>query len=129
MSRGVELQARAEEMGGFGFLIWDLETDEMWLSEGAYKVLGLRRLSAMASPELIANVMRTDDREQIDGLLEESLATAIAGGRHDFVHRIVFPGGQVRHVHAKAQRIDGDADHPAILLGTVVDVTPPDEKL
>ncbi len=124
MSRGVELQAKAEEMGGFGMLIWDLESDQMWLSEGAYRVLGLRRLSAMAEPELVSAVMRTDNRERTDELLEESLAAAIAGGRHDFVHHIVLPSGAVRHVHARAQRIEGDATHPPILLGTVVDVTP-----
>jgi hypothetical protein len=55
--------------------------------------------------------------------MTEGLAAAAAGARLDIVHRIVHPNVSVRHVRSKAQRIEGDAGHAAILLGTIVDVT------
>jgi len=42
MSRGMDLLTLAERMGGFGFLVWNLETDELWVSEGVYEVYGIR---------------------------------------------------------------------------------------
>jgi PAS domain-containing protein len=122
MSRGLELMTEAEWMGGFGILIWNLETNEMWLSEGAYKIFGLKRKSALTQPELVGSVNHPDDVEA----LEEGLAATVAGGHLDLVHRIVHPNGEVRLVHSKAQRIERDEHHPAILLGTMVDVTPVD---
>ncbi len=123
MSRGLDFLTQAERMSGFGFIVWDLETDKLWLSEGVYEIYGIRRKTALTTPDLIANNVPADDREAVG----EGLAAAIAGGRFDLVHRVVRPDGDVRHVHAKAQRIEGNASHPAILLGTIVDVTPVDE--
>jgi len=122
MSRGMDLLTLAERMGGFGFLVWNLETDELWVSEGVYEVYGIRRKTALTKPKLLATSVHADDRDEVG----EALAAAAAGGRFDMVHRVVRPDGDVRHVHAKAQRIEGDASHPAILLGTLVDVTPVD---
>jgi len=38
----MDLLTLAERMGGFGFLVWNLETDELWVSEGVYEVYGIR---------------------------------------------------------------------------------------
>lgn len=125
MSRGMDLLTLPERMGGFGFLVCNLETDELWVSEGVYEVYGMRRKTALTTPELIATRVHADDIEEVG----EALAAAAAGGRFDMVHRVVRPDGDVRHVHAKAQRIESDASHPAILLGTLVDVAPVDKPI
>jgi PAS domain-containing protein len=122
MSRAIDLQTTAERMGGFGFIVRNLENDEMWLSEGIYKILGLRRKSKLAQNELIRAVVHPGDVD----VVTEALATAIAGGQYDIVHRVVHPDGEVRLIHSKSQRIEGDLLHPPILLGSIVDVTPVD---
>jgi hypothetical protein len=124
MSRALSLQAEAERKGGFGFGERNMETGELWLSEGVYTVLGLRRLSATvrSTPEeMHVKVMHPDDVESA----QAALAKAIEDGESDFMYRVVRPDGEVRHIHSTAQRIEATGEYPAILLTTVVDVTPP----
>jgi PAS domain-containing protein len=123
MSRDIELLTIAERMGGFGFIVRNLENDEIWLSEGVYKIFGLRRKSKLAQTELIATVAHPDDVD----LVTEAVATAVAGGEFDMVHRVVHPDGEVRLIRSKGRRIEGDSLHPPSLLGSIVDITPVDK--
>jgi PAS domain-containing protein len=125
MSRGLTLQAEAERMGGFGTTVRDLETGEYWLSEGAYHIIGRRRLSAlsrMSADELLADAANPDDLEAV----QADVAAGIEdGAEHDIVHRIVRPDGEVRLIHSTGRRIDATDGHNAILLVATVDITPP----
>jgi PAS domain-containing protein len=125
MSRGLSLQTQAEWMGGFGTHVLNLETGELWISEGSYRIAGLRRLSAVSAKseaELWAEVVHPDDLEAV----QTTWAMAIEDGAgHDLVLRIIRPDGDVRQIRGTAQRIDAADGHPAVLLIAVVDVTPP----
>jgi hypothetical protein len=104
ISRRLSLMTQVERMGGFGFIVWDVEANDVRLSEGIYAIFGLRHLTATAQPDF-----------------------ARAGGAiFDNLNRIVRPDGEIRHVHARARRVESDHDHPAIMLGTIVDVAPAD---
>jgi PAS domain S-box-containing protein len=120
MSRGLRLQTEAEWMGGFGVVIRNLETNEVWVSEGAYRIFGLRRLSAMSSAELVNAVVHPEDVEAVQAVL----ATGVENGEYDIVHRIIRPDGEERLVHSKGRRIEATDGHSPVLLGTIVDVTP-----
>jgi PAS domain S-box-containing protein len=120
MSRGLGLQTEAEWMGGFGVVIRNLETNEVWVSEGAYRIYGLRRLSAMSSAELVGTVVHPEDVEAV----QAALATGVEGGEYDIVHRIIRPDGEERLIHSKGKRIEATDGHSPVLLGTIVDVTP-----
>jgi PAS domain S-box-containing protein len=120
MSRGLRLQTEAEWMGGFGVVIRNLETNEVWVSEGAYRIYGLRRLSAMSSAELVNAVVHPEDVEAVQAVL----ATGVENGEYDIVHRIIRPDGEERLVHSKGKRIEATDGHSPVLLGTIVDVTP-----
>jgi PAS domain S-box-containing protein len=124
MSRALSLWTEAERKGGFGIGELDLETGELWWSEGSYTILGLRRLSAlprMTPEELPLRFVHPDDLEAA----QAALAKALEDDEADFTFRIVRPDGEVRHLRATAQRIEATNGHPATLLGTAVDVTPP----
>jgi hypothetical protein len=125
VSRALSLFAEAERKAGFGFGEQNLETGELWLSEGAYTILGLRRLSAAVrgtSAELHLNVIHPDDLESA----QAAFAKAVEDGEAEFTFRIVRPdNGEVRHLRATAQRIEATDEYPATLLGTAVDLTPP----
>ncbi len=120
MSRGMKLMADAEWMAGFGTAIWDLETNELWLSEGLYKIIGRKRTSKFGVNEMLETVIRPEDMEQYG----REMADTANGDRFDAIRQAIRPDGEVRHLHAKAQRIDGDNGHPPVVLITVVDVTP-----
>lgn len=40
MARGLSLMTQAGRMGGFGILALNLETGELWMPEGAYRIPG-----------------------------------------------------------------------------------------
>jgi PAS domain S-box-containing protein len=119
-SRGLSLQTEAEWMGGFGIAVWDLETNEMWLSEGVYRIFGMRRMTTLSQLDLMLTVVHPKDLEAV----RARSAAGIEGGVFDSLHRIVRPDGEVRHVHAKGQRIEASDGHSPILLISIVDVTP-----
>jgi PAS domain-containing protein len=124
MSRGLSLWTEAERMGGFGISERNLETGELWMSEGAYTLFGIRRLSAAVRAtreETLVKVSHRDDLESV----QAAIAKAVEEGKADFVFRIVRPDGEVRHIRSTAQRIEATNAHPATLLTTAVDVTPP----
>jgi hypothetical protein len=127
MSRGLSLSTEAELMGGFGTTVRDLETGEYWLSEGAYHIIGRRRLSAlsrMSADDQYVDAMHPDDLEAA----QTAVAAGIEdedGAEHDLIYRIVRPDGEVRLVHSTGKRIDATDGHNAILLVAVVDITPP----
>jgi hypothetical protein len=124
MSRALSLWTEAECKGGFGIGERNLETGELWMSEGIYTIFGMRRLSAtapMTPAEIHVKVMHPDDLEAT----QAAFAKAIEEGEADFTFRIVRPDGEVRHLRATAQRIEATGEYPAILLTTVVDLTPP----
>lgn len=120
MARGLSLITQAERMGGFGILVLDQETNELWISEGAYAVHGIRRLSAATVPDRIAELAHPDDVAAV----QAGLAGVIEGREFDLVR----PDGEVRLVHERAILIDCDDDHAPVVLGTVADVTPADHS-
>jgi hypothetical protein len=124
MSRALSLWTEAERNGGFGIVERSLETGEVWMSEGIYTIIGLRRLSAlsqMTAAEIHVKFVYPDDLESV----RAALAKALEEGKADFMYRIIRPDGEVRHIRAASQRIEATDDYPAILLTTLVDVTPP----
>lgn len=61
-----------------------------------------------------------DDREQVDGIIQEAFAT---GGRFEFDHRIVRPDGDVRTLAARGRVTLGEDGDPIRMAGTGQDVT------
>jgi len=124
MCQGFSLQTEAEWLGGFGTTMLNLETGELWISEGAYRIDGLRRLSAVSTKsdvELSADLVHPDDAEAVQA--RRAIAVE-AGAEHRCVFRIIRPDGAVRHIRATGKRIDAAHGHPAVLLAAVVDETP-----
>ncbi|MCW8808361.1 MAG: PAS domain S-box protein, partial [Rhodanobacter sp.] len=109
-----------QHVARMGFLDWNLDTNDIWLSSEICLLYGLGDKAVMKTPELIASVVHPDDREQARTLLD----LAIRGvQRYDFQHRVMRPDGSVLWVHSQAE-VSCDADgRPRFLLGTSMDIT------
>ena len=90
MCQGFSLQTEAEWLGGFGSTMLNLETGELWISEGAYRIAGLRRLSAVSAKsdlELLPDLVHPDDVEAVQArraiAVEDGAGTTESFGSFD----------------------------------------------
>ena len=110
---------KAQRVARMGFLDWNLKTNEIKWSREVHRIVGIEE-GRQESIESTLALVHPDDVE----FVRENLEKAIQGTReYDIDHRIVRPDGTVVWVHARADLERDQDDEPAVLLGTVVDIT------
>ena len=111
---------KAEEIARFGFLDWDLLTNQIFLSDKVYELYGLNKTSRFTTPEFVTQVVHPDDLSFVG----ERLEAAIKGEQdYNVDHRIVRPDGKIIWVQAQAELVKDQAGNPVKLLGTMLDIT------
>ncbi|NOX86702.1 MAG: PAS domain S-box protein, partial [Chlorobi bacterium] len=114
------LLKKSQAIGKMGFLFWDLETNQIELSDEIYKLYGLHRGETCSMPDFVAKVCHPDDLDYVN----QNLLMAIRNIKdYDIEHRIVRPDGQIIWVHAKAQLLFDEQGKAVTLLGTIQDIT------
>lgn len=102
-----------------GFLVWNLETDEIVLSDEAYAIYGFEKDALRTTTELVARAVHPD-MERVRNELEITLQ---GGPAYDIEHRVVRPDGSIVWTHSQAE-VFRDADgKPKTMVGTTVDIT------
>jgi PAS domain S-box-containing protein len=110
---------KAQRVARMGFLDWDLKTNTITWSREVYRMFGIEE-GTRASPEATLARVHPDDLE----FVQQRLDSAVQDMReYDIDHRIVRPDGTVVWVHARADLERDEDDEPAVLLGTLVDIT------
>ncbi len=115
-----ERLSKAQRIARLGFWDWNITANELYWSDEIYRIFGLDPQEFGATYEEFVDCVHSDDRE----LVQEHLDAALQdGAEYGVDHRIVLPGGEVRHVHEQGE-VDRDADGaPVRLVGTVIDIT------
>lgn len=109
----------AQRLARLGNWEADMRSGELYWSDEIYRIFGHVLNSFTPS---IEDFIRAVHPEDLD-LVRESEARAAVTGRHDVVHRIVRPDGEIRYVHELAEA-ERDAGGTVVrMLGTVQDVT------
>lgn len=117
--RNQERLVRAQRIAGLGYYEWDLLQNVWTFSKESRQILGL----ANSGPEGLTAVLRAVHPEE-RAALGKALAQALAGEvALDIEHRVVWPDGQIRHVHNKAEFSQDSQGQPIRMAGTVQDVT------
>ncbi|AMV73606.1 response receiver sensor diguanylate cyclase/phosphodiesterase, PAS domain-containing [Desulfuromonas sp. DDH964] len=119
LRRNQERLLLSQQIAGLGYWEWDLQSDQLTLSPEAQIVFGFPAEEAVDYRSYLTRV-HPEERQVVDLALKESL-----DGPQDFnlEHRILWPDGQVRHVHAQA-RVVRDSEGKAIRVnGTLHDVS------
>ncbi len=100
---------------------WDLwpEQETLTCSEEAYRIFGIDQAHQNERLSDVMHAVHNDDQS----LLAQAIEAALKQRQPlDIEHRIVWPDGEIRHVHERAElRIDSSGHK--ILRGTVQDVT------
>ena len=115
------LLERAARVGGVGTWIWDASSNRTDWSDQARRIYDFDDDEAdTCDPGLFWRIVHPDDREEVERLMNASLATA---GVCELEHRIVRRGGEVGWIRARGD-VECDADGNVVRqLGAVIDVT------
>ncbi|MDO1558143.1 ATP-binding protein [Brevundimonas sp. 2R-24] len=109
----------AVEAAGCGVLEWDLESDQVQISELLATTLGWSKAGQVKGDDLLG---RLADRER--EALTHALRHAAAYGEFDTVFRVAGPGGQLRFIQARGRALGERRDGVfTYLIGVTLDVT------
>lgn len=109
----------AQQLARLGNWDADLVTGALRWSEEIYRIFGYQPGSFTPSIEAFHRAVHPEDL----ALVRESERQAATTGRHDVVHRIVRPDGEIRYVRELAETVQ-NADAVVVrMVGTVQDVT------
>jgi PAS domain S-box-containing protein len=109
----------AQRLARLGNWVADMTSGELDWSEEIYRIFGYEPGSFTPSIEAFIQAVHPEDI----GLVRASERNAEKTGRHDVVHRIVRPDGEVRYVHELAETECDEAGTLVRMVGTVQDVT------
>jgi len=110
----------AQEISDLGFLVWDLKTDRLELSDVALKIFGIADEHKWAPDNLINSMMHTEDADRVKKGLEEAIKE---NKTFNLDHRIARADGSIIWVNAVAKLMENKLGSSKILLGTIKDIT------
>ena len=112
--------AEAQQIAHLGSWHHDLATDSFTWSDELYRLYGLDPQSRIITYEGYRQLIHPEDREPVTARL---LAARRTGAPFDFEHRILWPDGQVRILHARGTVAVDDLGRPQAMEGTAQDIT------
>lgn len=121
LERGKEELREAQQLADFGNWYWNVEEDEIYISEHLNNIFGIppeMRKNYLTYSYLV-ELIHPDDREAYDISLKNSLKEGVP---HDIVYRIEIKGRQ-KFIHQKGKTFEGNTDKQLRMAGTAQDVT------
>ena len=110
---------KAEEIAQFGFLDWNLITNDLVLSPQINIIYGISE-DVINVAEFISKVAHPEDKSFIN----ENLELAIKGIKaYNIDHRIIRTDGTIRWLNARGELTRDVSGNPVRLLGTILDIT------
>jgi PAS domain S-box-containing protein len=109
----------AQRLARLGNWSADLVSGELTWSEEIYRIFGHVPDSFTPSVEAFHRAVHPEDIDKV----RDSERKAEQTGRHDVVHRIVRPDGDIRYVHELGKTLCNSEGKAISMMGTVQDVT------
>jgi diguanylate cyclase (GGDEF)-like protein/PAS domain S-box-containing protein len=112
--------ADAQRVAGLGSWEWDIARDDLQCSDEARRILGVRSDAASLSGDAFFAPVPQAERTQLKDKLVEAART---GAPTNVEQTIVRGDGERRLLHVFAEVRRHESGHPAVIHGTVQDVT------
>ena len=110
----------AQKVGRVGNWSLNVETKELWASDGLLKLFGIKRDQFDGTLDSLVKHMHRDDRE----VFQKCIDRTISDSMHESLdYRIILPGGEMRFLHEEADVVTSDTGDRRRLVGVVQDVT------
>jgi diguanylate cyclase (GGDEF)-like protein/PAS domain S-box-containing protein len=115
-----DILAEAEEVAHLGAWAWEIEPDRLWWSDEVYRIFGRTPQEFPATYAGFLEYVHPEDRAE----LERRVLEALNGTAElDFVHRVVRPTSEIRHVREHGRVTRNSDGTPTRALGVVRDIT------
>ena len=110
---------KGAEIANFGFIDWNLITNEMNLSQQANEIFGINE-DRLISVKFMREIVYAEDVK----LINKNLEMVKKGMKeYNLDHRIVWPSGTIRWVNTRAELYRDETGKAVRLFGTVLDIT------
>ena len=120
LARSEARLAEAQRIDRLGHWEWNVATGELWWSDEVYNIFEREKGRFVPGYESFQACLHPDDRARVEAAVQKSIED---GSDYRLDHRIVLPGGAVRHVHEQARCIYGVDGTVERMVGTVQDIT------
>ncbi len=111
----------AQRIARLGSWEASLKSGRLTWTEEVFHITGVARQDFGGSVDWFYHqVIHPEDRERLVRLRDLALR---GEARYDITHRIRRPNGEIRHVHERAELLRDAEGSPAVLSGTIQDVT------
>jgi PAS domain S-box-containing protein len=107
----------AQRIASIGNWHWDIESGRSEWSDEMFRIMGIEKQEP--GYELARSLVHPEDRLS----WEESLSSALSGGRPQADYRVVRPDGKTVWIHNEALLLRDENGRAARLIGTAQDVT------
>jgi PAS domain S-box-containing protein len=113
--------AEAQRLSHTGSWAWNPATGEnRYWSEECFRLLGFDPAGGMPPRESFVQRIHPEDRPIVAEKLERATSER---GEYEVDYRIIYPGGEVRNIHAVGHPVLGPSGDLVELVGTAIDVT------
>ena len=119
LKKSLDILAEAERIGHTGSWQWDLATNDVILSSGTRRILGISDTEEIPFEKF----MSRHHPEDLDVVMKELMDTRERGTPHTIEHRIVLPDGSIRSILGRAEALCDPQGKPVLLHGTIQDIT------
>lgn len=112
--------AEAQRVGHMGSWDLDIETGLLEWSDETFQIFEIDPERCGASYEAFLARIHPDDRNRVNDAYTESLKNRTP---YEVEHRLLFPGGRIKHVRERCETIYGMDGKQQRSIGTVQDIT------
>jgi signal transduction histidine kinase len=109
----------AERLAHVGHWQWDVRANRVSGSEEMYRIFG-KPQNCVPSYEGFLEDLMPEDRERVEGLIRDSLATKIG---HSVEYQIAHPNGDLRTIFSICEVLLDEEGLPMRMFGTCQDIT------
>ncbi len=110
----------SQRLGHMGSWAYNVSSGALFASPELFRIFGRNPDQEKPTVRMFRDSVHPDDRDYVEEMLNKAVREKTDFG---FDHRIVLPGGSIKHVYSMAHRAFDDSDTLVEYIGTVMDVT------
>jgi PAS domain S-box-containing protein len=110
----------SQRLGHMGSWAYNVSSGALFASPELFRIFGRNPDQEKPTVRMFRDSVHPDDRDYVEEMLNKAIREKTDFG---FDHRIVLPGGSIKHVYSMAHRAFDDSDTLVEYIGTVMDVT------